>query len=238
MTDAAWGWMRRLGLPALALGLLAGCATVPPVVVLSPRYDHAAVRKVAVAGFSDFRGAAGSGEVAAATFEKYLLLGGYRLIERRQAELLVKEQKLQLTDQLDVESLRKVGKVLGVDALLFGSVTDYSEPREHTVMVTVAQQQSNPMYGSVETVHRDGDTLVRTTQPVVTGYSYTLNDQVVPETRSTPAHVGLSVRLVDVQTGEVLWTASGESEGGYLSGATEEASSRIMRAVMKKVSEE
>lgn len=222
-----------LTLLALPL-LLAGCATTPAVVIVSRNYDPTTVFKVAVAGFADFPAAAGSGEMAAGVFEKYLLLGGYRLIGHQQAAQALSGQQLQLNENLDLTALRQVGQELGVDALVFGSVTDYSDAQETTVMTSMPLEQSTPILGTTEVVQRAGRTEVRTTQAVVTGYAYSQTSQVVPETSTTPAHVGLNVRLVDIQTGEVLWTAAGDSQASYLSGATEQASAKIMQAVLKQ----
>jgi hypothetical protein len=218
-------------LAGLAL-LMSGCATTPAVAIVSSHYDPTTVFKVAVAGFADFPAAAGSGEMAAGTFEKYLLLGGYRLIGHQQAE-----QELNgapLNANLDLASLRRAGQALGVDALVFGSVTDYSDAQETTVMTSVPMEQSTPILGTTETVQRSGSTVVRTTQATVSGYAYSQTSEVVPETSTIPAHVALSVRMVDAQTGEVLWTASGDSQAPYLSGATEQAAAKIMQAVLKQ----
>jgi len=223
---------RRLALPFLAAAL-AACAT-PAVVFVSRSYDPARVRRVALANIADFPGMQGSGEVAAGTFEKYLLWAGYGLVERRQVHEILREQSLSVSGAVDQTTLHNLGKILGVDALVFGSLTDFSNASEHTVMVDVPQEQATPIYGSVETVQREGDAVVKTRQRVVTGYTYTQADQVVPETQSLPAHVGMSVRLVDVQTGEVLWTASASSYGVDLTAAAEQASSKIMQAVLDK----
>jgi hypothetical protein len=212
--------------------LLGGCATAPAVVVVSRHYDPTTVFKVAVAGFADFPSSAGSGEMAASTFEKYLLLGGYRLIGHQQAEQEL--NGLPLSGSMSLADLRKAGQALGVDALVFGSVTDYSDAQETTVMTAMPMEQSTPILGTTETVQRNGNTVVRTTQETVSGYAYSQTSEVVPETSTTPAHVGLSVRMVDAQTGEVLWTASGDSQAAFLSGATEQAAAKIMQAVLKQ----
>jgi hypothetical protein len=203
--------------------------------MVSRNYDPTTIFKVAVASFSDNPSAAGSGEMAAGVFEKYLLLGGYRLIGHQQATQALSGQQLQLSESLDLASLRQVGQELGVDALVFGTVTDYSDAQETTVMTSMPLEQSTPILGTTETVQHTGHTVVHTTQEVVSGYAYSQTSQVVPETSTLPAHVGLSVRLVDTQTGEVLWTASGDSQAPYLSGATEQASAKIMQAVLKQI---
>lgn len=221
-------------MPLLLSTALAGCAT-PAMVFVSRNYKPNQVHRVALMGFEDYPGTSGSGEVVASTFEKYLLLGDYSLVERRQVKGIIKEQSLQLSGAVSPATIRKLGQLLGVDALVFGNVTDFRNMREHTVMVDISQEHSTPVYGKVVTTQKSGDTTIKTVQNIVTGYDYYETNQIVPEVQTVPAHVGISVRLVDVQSGEVLWSASASSDSSDLSGATEEASSKIMEAVTKQL---
>ena len=212
------------------------CACAPSaVVVVSHSYDPQHVRRVAVLSFTDYPGAPGSGELAVGPFEKYLLWADYSLIERRQVRQVLDEQSLQASDAVDPATIRKVGKLLGVDALVLGGLTDFTNTREQTVMVDEPQEHTEPIYGRVETTQRSGGTVVRTSQKVVTGYQNFATDQVVPEIQTLPAHVAMSVRLVDVETAEVLWSASASSEGVDPSAATEQASAALMQGVVKQL---
>ena len=188
-----------------SLSVLAACAP-KAVVVVSPAYPAAHVKAVAVTSFSDYPGAAGSGDVAANTFEKYLLQAGYRVVDSSQA-----------------------------DALAVGAVTGYQGARDETVMVDVPQSQSDPIYGQVVTTQRSGDTRVRTVQNVVTGYAVTQTSQIVPETQTVPASVALNVRLLDARTNELLWSVSSSGTGDDPAAATEEASAAAMKALHKKI---
>ena len=49
---------------------------------------------------------------------------GFSIIERRQLSKVLKEQKLSTTGLIDSKTMQKVGKILGVDALVTGSITD------------------------------------------------------------------------------------------------------------------
>ena len=132
----------------LAAAALAACAPAA-VVVVGASYDPARVKSVALSSFSDFPGATGSGDVAANTFEKYLL-ANYRLVDASAA-----------------------------DALAIGALTDYTGARDETVMVDVPREQSDPVYGQVVTTQRSGDARVRTTQNVVTGYVLTQTSELL-----------------------------------------------------------
>jgi curli biogenesis system outer membrane secretion channel CsgG len=190
---------------------------------------------VAVLSLTDYPAAPGSGELAAGTLEKYLLWAGYSVIERRQVQQILNEQSFQASDAVDPAAIRKVGRLLGVDALVLGDLTDYADAREQTVMVDEPQENTEPIYGTVETTQRSQGTVVRTSQQVVTGYQTTTTDQVVPEVETLPAHVGMSVRLVDVGTAEVLWSASDSSQGADPAAATEQASAALMQGVAKQL---
>jgi hypothetical protein len=131
--------------------------------------------------------------------------------------------------------MSRLGKILGVDALIFGSLTDYRDAQEQTVMVDEPQESTEPIYGSVATIQRSGGAVVKTSQQVVTGYQTSTTDQVVPEVETLPAHAGMAVRLVDEGTAEVLWSASASSEGSDPAAAIEKASAALMQAVAKQL---
>lgn len=225
---------RPAGLIALAAAALAACAA-PAVVLVSADYDAARVKRVALVGFDDFPGAAGSGEIAASAFEKYLLLPGYALVERRQIDDVLKEHGLAASGLVDSSRLKGFAQVLGVDALVIGTITDFAGQSEQTVMMDVPQEQVDPVYGQIVTTAHAGGVRTTTVQNVVTGYATTQSDAVVPETEFVPARVGLSARLVDARTGEILWSASAASDGASLSSAVESAAAKTMRAVADRL---
>ena len=215
---------------ALAAGALSACAPAA-VVVVSRAYDPGKTQRVTLAALDDFPASPGSGQIASNTFEKYLLMAGYRLIERRSADQIMKENNFDPSEAANPGQISAAGKLLGVDAMAIGSVTDFTDARDETVMVDMPQEQSDPIYGQVVTTQRSGDTRVQSVTNVVTGYAVTQTNAVVPETQTVPAHVGLSVRLVDVTTGEVLWSVSSSASASDLTTATEQASASAMQAV-------
>ncbi|MDE2492187.1 MAG: hypothetical protein KGM24_15170 [Elusimicrobia bacterium] len=199
---------RAVLLPVLAAAL-AACATTASVVV-SSSYDPARVRTVALEGFADYPGAPGTGEIAAAAFEKYLLAAGYRVVDASGAS--------------------------GADAVVSGAVTAYSPPGAQTVMVDVPQEQTDPVYGRVISTTRSKDTRTTTISNVVTGYATTTTSQWVPSVQAVPANFGLSARLVDA-SGEVLWSATASAQGEDESAAADEASREAMDAVSARLKE-
>src|SRR6266446_1309321 len=48
----------------------------------------------------------------------------FKVIERQQLNRIIAEQKLSLTGMVDPASAQKLGRVLGVDSIVFGSISD------------------------------------------------------------------------------------------------------------------
>ena len=219
---------------ALLLLCLAGC--VPRAIVsMGPGNEPGRIKRVALLDFEDYPGAAGSGKVAAGIFEKYLLSGGYQLADRRQVEAALQQGSIQVSGGFDAETIKRISGLLQVDALGFGQITDFTDPSQETSVVNMPLEQSTPIFGRETVVQKTKEGTVRTSQDVVTGYATTETDQPVQQTVTIPAHAGLSVRLVDGQTGQVLWSASASESGAYLNDALEEASAQIMLAVAKNL---
>lgn len=58
--------------------------------------------------------------------------GSYRLIERKQLDKLLAEQNFSNSNRADPTSAAKIGKVLGVDAILVGSITEFGNETKKT----------------------------------------------------------------------------------------------------------
>src|SRR5689334_8251488 len=117
--------MTKRGLLLILSGAVLSACSSPAIVVIAPNYDPSHIRRVALLYIRDNPGMSGSGEIASSTFEKYLLWAGYNLVERRQVTQLLKEQSLNFSGALDPATIRNVGKILGVDALIMGNLTEF-----------------------------------------------------------------------------------------------------------------
>jgi hypothetical protein len=159
--------VRRLALAALALS---ACSMTPQVAV-NPRADFGSVRRVAVVAFSGPQGEAA-------------------------AELL-REQRLGSSGTLDPATVRKVGRILGVDALFVGTVVQ-SLP-EQSYLVTSAPEN---VLTQVTPVSRAN---LAPGLPLM-GVP---NSQVV----TAAASASLVSRMVSVETGSILWSASMSYDG-------------------------
>ncbi len=203
---------------------LGGCATTSANVFLSANYDPAKIRRVAVIDFADFPGSPGSGQLVSSVFQTYVLALGYDFVERNQVEKILQEQNFQASGVVDPATEVRLGRLLGASDLIVGSLTEFSEASAQTVMEDVSQEQMNPIIGPMS----NG-------QMGIVGYNSTFIPQSMPVTQTVPARVGMAVRLTGVQGGTVLWSASGIASASDVSAAAQDASSKIVRLLQKKL---
>lgn len=168
-----------------AAALLVGCAT--PQVAFNPRADFSRISRVTVAAF-----AGPQGDAAAELMTQSLVAHGADVVERRQLEAILQEQRLSSSGFLDPATIRRIGRVLGVDAIFMGTV------------VQSVPEQSYLVTGSRRNV-------VTGVTPVGRGHlSPGLPVLGIPDSQvvTSAAAVSLVARMVDVETGSILWAGS------------------------------
>jgi len=212
-----------------AVLLASGCAT-PPVVAIKPNYDFTKLGRVALIDPDDYPNDPGSGAAVGQAMEPYLLKAGYDLVERGQVDQILQEQSFSRSANVDPATAGKIGQLLGVSALLLGRVTSAVQAQSNTFVQTVQDTSYQPVYQTTQFTDRNGNTQVR--QKVANYDVVTTNDQV-PETYTTPATIAFTVKLVDVATGEVLWTGSVSSDGDSVAEAASSAAQNLMKALKK-----
>lgn len=111
--------------------------------------------------------------------------GTYSVIERKALDKILAEQNLSNSDRADPLSAAKIGKLLGVDAIVVGSITQFGRDDKSTTV--------------------GGDAMGRVTGRFGLGGV---------SKKSAKAVVGITARMVDTSTAEILAsaTARGESE--------------------------
>lgn len=216
-------------IPLLAALLLAACGTAS--VAVKSGFDFAKVRRVAVVGFSDYPRQAGSGEILSGAFEQELLAAGYSLVERAQVDALLREKRLSAEDP---KAAKKIGQLLGVDALLFGRITDFREAREHLTDAEVVDTYQDPIVvrKTKTTVNSDG-TQNKTETTDITGYRTRRVVRREPRTVTQYGRLGVSARLVYVSTGEVLWSGSDAASVYSFEESARSVAGSILKAVKK-----
>ena len=119
---------------------------------------------------------------------KELLKGStYTVVERRAIDQVLKEQNFSNSNRVDSKAAAAIGRLLGVDAIIMGSVTQFG------VEESAVALGSGP--------------LGRVTRGVLGGGRRV----------NTKATVGLTARMVDTKTGEILTAASGSGESSKAS---------------------
>ncbi|MCL5028629.1 MAG: CsgG/HfaB family protein [Bacteroidetes bacterium] len=85
-------------------------------------------KTIAVIEFSDLRGNVSDlgRYISEELITKLYLTKKFKVIERQLLNKIVAEQKLSLTGMIDPNSAKKLGNVLGVDAIVSGTITDLS----------------------------------------------------------------------------------------------------------------
>lgn len=174
----------------LAMFAIAGCAT--PDVAVNSHADFGQIRRVAVAAF----GGPG-GDVAADLLTQDLLKHGADIVERSRLEALLEEQHLASQNMLDAATVKKIGKILGVDAIFVGTVASNVPSQSYLV-----QTPRHNRYGSVTPV---GNANVYSQGPVFD----------VPDSQviTSAAQSSLIARMVDVESGSILWSGRMSYEG-------------------------
>ena len=170
----------------LALLLVADAASAQQkkrVAILS--FDDAAVEASAATAVGTSQDVGG---FLADVVVKELLKGStYTVVERRAIDQVLKEQNFSNSNRVDPKTAVAIGRLLGVDAIIMGSVTQFG------VEESAVALGSGP--------------LGRVTRGVVGGGKRV----------NTKATVGMTARMVDTKTGEILTAASGSGESSKAS---------------------
>jgi curli biogenesis system outer membrane secretion channel CsgG len=107
----------------------------------------------------------------------------YSVIERKALDKVLAEQNFSNSDRADPSSAAKIGRLLGVDAIILGSVTQFGRDDKSTSVGGSAIGSYAGRYG-------------------LGGVGK----------RSAKAVVGITARMVNTDTGEILGTANGKGE--------------------------
>jgi curli biogenesis system outer membrane secretion channel CsgG len=174
--------MRRLlaaSLISLTLGATAAAQQKKRVAVLD--FEYGTVRSGVAAIFGTDRDV-GRG-IADLIVEKLVENGAYSVIERKALDKILSEQNFANSDRADSSTAARIGRVLGVDAIVIGSITQFGRDDKSTGVGGGALSRVTGRFG-------------------VGGIKRT----------ESKAVVGISARMVDTETAEVLATAKGLGE--------------------------
>ena len=114
--------------------------------------------------------------------EKLVQGGAYSVIERKDLDKIIKEENFSNSDRADKNSAAKIGRLLGVDAIIIGSITQFGRDDKTTNV-------GGGAFGGITRRYGYG----------VGGVGK----------REAKAVVGVTARLVNTDTGEILVAATG-----------------------------
>ena len=105
---------------------------------LATKIEDTGRSKVAVADFTDLHSVVHElGRFISEEVSTNLVLSsrGFSVIDRNHLRTILREQKLSMSGLMDPENQKKLGKILGVDALVLGSITPFGESYRITFKV-------------------------------------------------------------------------------------------------------
>ncbi len=208
----------------IAASVLSGCVESS---VLNSSYNLGKVRHIAVVPFDvpseDARGAED-------LFAKHLLEQGFQVVERSRLDAVMKEASLSYDGILSPDTTKKLGQILGVDALLIGEVTSFVPQRKNVVVVENKTMTQEPVFQPVRQQQPDGS---YTVVNQIVGQNVRREKTQTPQTFVIDAQVGVVAKLVDVETGELIWVGSDDEEAVTPLLAMDSAASSLVKKLRK-----
>ena len=177
----------RIGLFTLAVAWCCGPASAqdaPPAAAAKKRvavmnFDYGTVRSYVTSIFGSDQDV-GKG-ISDLLVQKLVQDGKYSVIERNALDKILAEQNFSNSDRADATTAAKIGKVLGIDAIIIGSITQFGRDDQHTNVGGGGYGLGKFGLGGVGT-------------------------------SKAKAVVGISARMVNTSTGEILAAVTGTGE--------------------------
>lgn len=190
-------------IPLLIPLILSSCLSVPSipdVAFVSPRLRQMRQPTVAVLPFENRSGFLGADHLVVDEFNLRLgMTGDFRMVERLRVKELYREQDLD-PDRMDDTTAARTGRMLGANAVILGTVTKYKiadRPPEVPV-------DAFPVLIPAVTPEAAVLDLAANTAVALVAFL----------TMQRPmAEVGITLRMVETETGEILWQARNSYKG-------------------------
>ena len=172
-------------------------ASVVHVDMMKPAsLDLPGVKEIAIA---DFQGQERSGSQIATLVQSMLMdVRHYDILERDKLRSILDEQNLGMAGIVDDATAVEVGRLLGVDALVFGEVTRYEIEPDQKITRQVKERRGTGKFHWVEEKDRK------------TGKTKKVKKEIMEEVYVPKTHwvrkgtVAINFRVVDVETGRLL----------------------------------
>lgn len=191
-------------------------------------YDFSRVKRIGVWKFESSFATSGLEDLLA----KYLLKEGFSVVERSRIKSLIEEQKLGASGILEQETVKEIGKILGVDVLVFGQVTSFFPERKEVVLIETRTKYEEPVFEAQRQRQKDGS-YVEVKKQVGAKVRYETKE--TPQVVTVDAQFGVVIKLVDVETGEICWVGSYTNEGVNAHLAMESTISYLVRKLRREI---
>jgi Uncharacterized protein involved in formation of curli polymers len=145
-------------------------------------FDYSTVSSSVAQIFGSTNSDIGKG-IADLLVEKLVNSGQYSVVERKQIDKILAEQNFSNSDRADATTAAKVGKILGVDAIIMGSITQFGRDDKTTNVGGGALTGGLSKYGIGGVGHKN-----------------------------SKAVVAISARMVSTDTAEILAVKNGKGE--------------------------
>jgi len=191
----------------ILLSPLAFCGGCMPASVVNSNYDLKKVKRIGILQFDSRYGELKGSENI---FAKYLLQQGFKVVDRSQISKVLDEQKISVQGYLSPETTKRLGQILGVDALFIGEVFSYMPEKKDVSMVETENTYEEPVYTTASSRQQDGS---YTTTIERSGSKVTRETRRDPQVYTIYGQVGITCKLVDVETAEIIWVGTYTDEG-------------------------
>ncbi len=168
-------------------------------VAIKKDYNFSSIHRIAVLNFSNYYTDINSGRVVADEFVHQLIKSGFDVVERSELDTLLREKKLAGTTNISVNSAKSIGKILGVDTFITGTVTKFIPDNKERIYFK--DEQGN----------------------------------IQEETFLIEAEVGVTARMIDVNTGYIVWSASYNYEGFDIESSVSTVVSTLLNSLNKLI---
>jgi len=154
------------------------------------------IKEVAVV---DFKGPDRSGSQIATLLQAKLIESQYfDIIERDKINRILEEQNMSMSGVMDEETAVEIGKLLGVDAMIFGEVTQYEVPPDKEITQKVKKRKFTGRYKTVEKKDKKTGETKKVREKIY-------EDVWVDETHYVrQGNVAVNFRVANVKTGRLL----------------------------------
>ncbi len=173
----------------------AGPSQVSVKIMKPAAVDMPDIYKLAIV---DFTGPSLAGSQIATMLQSMLMqTNHYEIMERENLKRILEEQNLGMAGIVDQATAVEAGKMLGVDALVFGQVTTYEVPPDKKTIKKIKEKKFTGKYETVEEKDKEGKVVKKKKkiyEDVWIDREYWIRE----------GNVAINFRVVKVETGQLL----------------------------------